>query len=51
MRTKLANKVQKGAKITLEKFNKELESSEHAVALKSNDFRIPPMFANKDVKT
>lgn len=40
----------KGAKETLDKFNKELESSEYAVSLKSNDFSIPPMFAKKDIK-
>lgn len=40
----------RGAKITLEKFNKELESSQHALSLKHNDFSIPPMFATKDIK-
>ena len=50
MRSRLQKNIKQGAKVTLEKFNKELESSQYAVSLKSNDFSIPPMFAKKDIK-
>jgi hypothetical protein len=42
----LQKKIVKGAKETLARFNTELQSSsEHSLALKQNDFQLPPMFA------
>jgi leucine-zipper-like transcriptional regulator 1 len=38
MRSKLQKKVLQGAQQTLNKFNKELESSEHAIAIKETNF-------------
>ncbi len=40
--------IQKKARVTLEKFEKEHpESSQHSVALKIRDWSIPPPFAEK----
>lgn len=46
MRSKLQKKVLQGAQQTLNKFNKELESSEHAIAIKETNFQVPPILAD-----
>jgi hypothetical protein len=46
MRSKLQKKVLHGAKETLARFQKDMEkSTEHAVALKTTNFQVPPIFA------
>ena len=47
----MQKKVLQGAQQTLQKFNKELESSEYARALKQTNFQVPPILAEpKDLK-
>ena len=47
----MQKKILRGAKQTLDKFNKELDSSSQAVALKQTNFQVAPLIAQpKPVK-
>ena len=50
MRSQIKRRIVHRAKETIANFNKELESTEHAIAMKGTDFSIPPMFATKNIR-